>query len=191
MNSAATRSRFGKSASDRKNQRTKPAGTESAPRRLGINRGARHLPSASVTQVAEKSGKSIHKSKSKMTQDKRRGITSANNNKINPSESLLQWQHLCRHKPLTVKQFQEALGQTGRTTGVTASRYCKQGFLTRINPGIKPALYGHPPPEGEPVVLESKPTFEKLAPRLPKPHPLVAVWMAPRMPTNHLQGVWG
>jgi hypothetical protein len=123
--------------------------------------------------------------------DKRKNKRAANNNALNPSDMLLEWQGLCRRCPMTVKDFQQALGQTGRSAYVTASRYCKQGYLTRINPGVKPALYGHPPATEGSFTPESRPRFEKHPPKLPKPHPLIEAWSPPRMATGRLQGVWG
>lgn len=128
--------------------------------------------------------------------DKRRGRVAVNNNKLEPSERLLQIQRLCASGPIGTRQIIDELGICRESVRTMMSRYRRQGHIERANPGQNPALYRLPggvtlPEPAVRVEPVSDKPFARLPVKLPKPYPLIAAWSPPRMPTNHLQGVWG
>ncbi len=127
--------------------------------------------------------------------DKRLGKTAVNNNKLEPSDRLLQIQRLCARGPIGTRQIMNDLSICRESVRTMMSRYRRQGYIERANPGTNPALYQLPSGVTlpEPVARIEPKTggkFARLPVALPKQHPLVAAWIPPRMKTNHLQGVW-
>ena len=113
-----------------------------------------------------------------------------NKNTVNPSARLLEFKALCAIGGVSSRQIQAATGLGIMAVRVCLVRYVQAGHLTRTNEGRNHWVYSLP--AEKPAIPDAPPvrSFDKLPPKLPKQHPLIAAWTPVRMPSSHLQGVW-